>query len=351
MLGAMTRRSLATAIAVPLLVGLWVAAALVPVPYVSYRPGSTTDMLAETQGQERIQVSGHQAYYDDDGGSLRMTTVSVTPPERDVSIFEALGAWLSDEQAVEPYLAVYDRGETDQQSDTEGEVDMVSSQDAAIAVALTELGYDLETHLAILAVEPDMPADGKLEQGDEVLSVNGVEVTDAGQVGEAVRQGGDVDLVVRRDGKRREVTISPKDTADGPRIGVQVGPTYDFPFDVTVLIDPRIGGPSAGLMFSLAIYDTLTPGPLTGGHDIAGTGEIRADGTVVPIGGIAQKVVGARNAGTDLFLVPSPNCEEALGAPRGDMRLVRVKTFEDALSSVKAWVDDPKADLPSCEEE
>ena len=140
----MSRRSLATVIAVPLLVGLWVAAALVPVPYVTYHPGSTTDMLSETGGQERIQVVGHQAYYDDDG-SLRMTTVSVTPPQDDVSIFEALTAWVSDEEAVEPYDAVYDQGETDKQSDTEGAVDMVSSQDAAIAVALTQLGYDLKT--------------------------------------------------------------------------------------------------------------------------------------------------------------------------------------------------------------
>ena len=126
----MSRRTLATVIAVPLLVGLWVAAALVPVPYVTYHPGSTTDMLSETGGQERIQVAGHRAYYDDNG-SLRMTTVSVTPPQDDVSIFEALTAWVSDEEAVEPYDAVYDKGETDKQSDTEGAVDMVSSQDAA----------------------------------------------------------------------------------------------------------------------------------------------------------------------------------------------------------------------------
>ena len=98
-------------------------------------------------------------------------------------------------------------------------------------------------------------------------------------------EGKPFELVIRRDGKRQRVEVTPKQTYDGPRIGVSLGAAYDFPFDVKVLIDPRIGGPSAGLMFSLAIYDTLTPGSLTGGHDIAGTGEITADGTVGPIGG------------------------------------------------------------------
>lgn len=347
----MSRRSLATAIAVPLLVGLWVAAALLPVPYVTYHPGSTTDMLSETGGKERIQVSGHEAYYDDESGALRMTTVSVTPPQEDVSIFEALTAWVSNEEAVEPYLAVYEKGETDQQSDTEGAVDMVSSQDAATVVALNQLGYHLTPHIQVTDVVADAPADGKLEKGDRVLEVNGKPVSSSQQVVDVAATGKPMAVTVRRDGKRKTVEVTPAQTKDGPRIGISVGPTYDFPFDVSVLVDPRIGGPSAGLMFSLAIYDTLTPGPLTGGHDIAGTGEILPDGKVQPIGGIAQKVVGARDAGADLFLVPDANCEEALGAPNGDMRLVRVKTMPDALASIQKFVDDPDADLPSCEKE
>ena len=83
-------------------------------------------------------------------------------------------------------------------------------------------------------------------------------------------------------------------------------------------------------MFSLAIYDTLTPGSLTGGREIAGTGEIDADGTVGPIGGIQQKIVGARDDGAQLFLVPTDNCAEALGADNGDMRLVQAETFDEA---------------------
>ena len=215
-------------------------------------------MLSETGGQERIQVSGHQAYYDD--GSLRMTTVSVTPPEDDVSIFEALTAWLSDEQAVEPYDAVYDEGETDQQTDTEGAVDMVSSKDAAIAVALTELGYDLKTAVTIQEVVPDSPSDGVLEAGDRCSAVERHQGRPG--LGRRRRRRGrkPFSLVVSRDGKRQRVELTPRETDDGPRIGISLGAGYDFPFDVDVLIDPQIGGPSAGLMFSLAIYDTLSPG-------------------------------------------------------------------------------------------
>ncbi|MBI2243758.1 MAG: hypothetical protein HYU55_07355 [Nocardioides sp.] len=103
-------------------------------------------------------------------------------------------------------------------------------------------------------------------------------------------------------------------------------------------------------MFSLAIYDTLTPGSLTGGATVAGTGTIDAAGNVGPIGGIQQKIVGARDAGAELFMVPPDNCEEALGAPNGDMRLVRADTMHDARVAVAAWVKDHDADLPSCEE-
>ena len=115
-----------------------------------------------------------------------------------------------------------------------------------------------------------------------------------------------------------------------------------------VNIDPDIGGPSAGLMFSLAIYDTLTPGSLTGDQVVAGTGTIKDDGSVGPIGGIQQKIVSARDDGASLFLVPPDNCDDALGAPNEDMRLVRADTMHDAVTSIEAWVKNPDASLPTC---
>ena len=161
-----------------------------------------------------------------------------------------------------------------------------------------------------------------------------------------------------RDGKEVDVQVTPEErSADlfgavtvtgSPQIGIFLGQGFILPFPVTVTIDPRIGGPSAGLMFSLAIYDTLTPGSLTGGGRVAGTGEIAADGTVGAIGGIQQKIVGAREDGAELFLVPADNCEDTKGAHNGDMRLVRVDTFDTAKSALEAWAEDHDAKLPSC---
>jgi PDZ domain-containing protein len=135
------------------------------------------------------------------------------------------------------------------------------------------------------------------------------------------------------------------------RVGIVVGPSYEFPFDVSLNIDDRIGGPSAGLIFSLAVYDTLTPGSLTGGTAVAGTGTIAEDGTVGPIGGIQQKIIAAADSGAELFLVPPGNCESAaaLGLDEEEMRLVKAPTMSSAVTSIKTYVEEPDAPLPSCE--
>ncbi len=151
-----------------------------------------------------------------------------------------------------------------------------------------------------------------------------------------------------RDGKQTTVSFKPG-TKDGkPYLGVSVGIGYELPFDVNVDIDPAIGGPSAGLMFSLAIYDTLTPGSMTDGKAIAGTGTISPDGSVGPIGGIQQKIPAALHDGAKLFLVPASNCADAVGADHGDMRLVKVDTMDSAVDSIEAWAKNPDAKLPTC---
>ena len=201
---------------------------------------------------------------------------------------------------------------------------------------------------------------------DLIRKVNGTPLSDdIGKASDELRAaikstapGQQVTLTVLRDGKEVDVPVTPEErSADlfgavtvtgSPQIGIFLGQGFILPFPVTVTIDPRIGGPSAGLMFSLAIYDTLTPGSLTGGGRVAGTGEIAADGTVGAIGGIQQKIVGAREDGAELFLVPADNCEDTKGAHNGDMRLVRVDTFDTAKSALEAWAEDPDAKLPSC---
>ncbi len=352
----MSRRSLAIIIAAFLESGLLIAALVVRVPYVRLSPGSTVDVLSTVGGEERVTVQGAKAYYD--GGELRMTTVSATPPEEEIGILEALRGWLSDEQAVKPRELVYSEDETDEESAREGAQQMQSSQDYAVAVALRELGYDVPQVPVVSAVVAGLPADGALSIGDEIVAVNGKRTPTPKAVGKGVQQvevGSEVAITVRRAGEKETYRIKPVAVeVDGetvPRIGIEIGVDYKFPFEVSINIGEDIGGPSAGLMFSLAVFDTLTPGSLTGGHIIAGTGEILPDGTVGQIGGIEQKIVGAGDAGAELFLVPSDNCDDALGAPNGDTRLVRVTSFEEAKSAIEAWVDDPDAELPSCEDE
>ncbi|HEY0950795.1 YlbL family protein [Nocardioides sp.] len=351
----MTQRTVAGLLAVPLLIGLWVTAALKPLPFVTYEPGLTVDVLgANEEGKPIIEVEGHRTYPDD--GQLRMTTVYVSQPEPkgNNNLFELMRDWVSDEDAVYPYDAVYRQGETVEDNRKQGAQEMTSSQDAATAVALEELGYDV-TEAVVAGVAKGTPADGVLKTGDVLLRVDDTAVATADEVVDTVsgRTGAQpVELLIRRDGQRRTVTLTPQVTDGRPQIGIQVGTQAksDLPVKVHIAIDPAIGGPSAGLMFSLGIYDTLTPGSLTGGATIAGTGTMDAAGNVGPIGGIQQKIVGARDAGAELFMVPPDNCAEALGAPNGDMRLVRAATMHDARVAIAAWVKDHDADLPSCEE-
>ncbi len=349
----MTQRTIAGILAVPLLLGLVVAAALESLPYVTYKPGLTVNVLGDNDaGDPIIAIEGKPTYQDD--GQLRMTTVFVSQRDAHNHIFELMADWISPSDAVYPVEAVYPDEGTVEQDKEESQAEMTSSQDAATAAALTALGYDV-TEPVVFSVQKGAPADGVLEAGDAILRVGGAatETTDdvIAAVGDA-EAGQPLEMVVRRDGKRRTVAVTPRDGDGKPQIGVQLATqTTDFPIDVTIGIDPAIGGPSAGLMFSLGIYDTLTPGSMTGGQAIAGTGTIDAAGNVGPIGGIQQKIVGAREDGAELFLVPPGNCEEAAGARAGDMRLVEAPTTRSAIDSVEAWVKDPDADLPTCGDE
>jgi PDZ domain-containing protein len=361
----MNQRMAAAAGAVLLVIALAVVALLAPLPYTRYAPGPTIDVLGAPDGKEIIQVGGDRKTYRDDG-QLRMTTVSVTPKDTNLNLFEVMAAWLDRSDAVYPKEAVYPDNKTADEVRNEGQVQMVSSQDTAVAVAEQALGYTVTPSLEVTLVSPGSPADGALAVRDLIRKVNGTPLSDdIGKASEQLRAaikatppGQQVTLTVLRDGKEVDVPVTPEQpTSDlfgvakvtgTPQLGIFLGEGFILPFDVSVNIDPRIGGPSAGLMFALGIYDTLTPGPLTGGGRVAGTGEIASDGTVGPIGGIQQKIVGAREDGAQLFLVPAPNCEDVKGARNGDMRLVKVDTFDTAKSAIETWAKDHDAKLPSC---
>src|SRR3954451_20189399 len=343
----MNRRSAATIAVLCLLIGLLAAAVLVPVPYVTESPGPTVNVLGHTSGKPIIAVTGHKTYPTD--GDLRLTTVSVTNPTHRIGLGEALAAWFDGARAVYPRDVIYPPDQSVEDVETQSAVEMVSSQDTAIAAALHELGYQLPLRVEIVNVTKGAPADGHLLARDRVMKVNGQTITDVSQVSNAIQTSGvgkPATFVVRRDGAAKTVTVTPKASADDPQkaaVGVQIQPGYDFPFDVAVRLADDIGGPSAGLIFSLGVYDTLTPGSLTGGTDIAGTGTITGKGRVGPIGGIQQKIVAAADAGAKLFLVPPDNCDDALHADvkKDEIRLVKATTMHSAVASLKTYAKDP----------
>ena len=326
--------------------------AVVTVPYVRFSPGPTVDVLGElSAGKPIISVNGHETYKT--SGQLRMTTVSQTRRESNMSLWAALSAWANPSQALLPYDVIYRDDSTPEQDRTEGRLEMVSSQDNATAAALKELGYQLAPRPAVLMTVPGGAADGQLKAHDVIVSVNGSAISEAKQVQDIVRAlkpGDRVAVDVLRNGKPRSFTLTTKPDAQDPKralIGIQMGLGYDFPFQVSVQVPEEIGGPSAGLIFSLAIYDTLTPGELTAGRSIAGTGTIDEQGKVGPIGGIQQKIAAAEEAGATLFLVPPDNCDEAIAADT-DLELVRADTMHSALEAIKAYAANQDAALPAC---
>ncbi len=348
----MSRRTLASLLAAGLLVVLVVAAARAPVPYVTLSPGPTLDILGEQNGEPIVQVDGHRTYPAE--GELRLTTVSVSNPERKVSLFEALQAWVRSDVAVLPYEAMYPEPSTAEKERAQSQAQMVSSQDTAVAAALEELGYELKTHALVTGVTPDGPSDGVLEARDHILRIDDTDVTEVQQVLDVLgkREPGDkVAVTVRRDGRERRVvveTAAAPDDEDRAVLGILVGTGFEFPFDVRIALDQSIGGPSAGLMFALSVYDALTPGSLTGGAAVAGTGSITSEGVVGPIGGVQQKIAAARDDGAELFLVPKDNCAVALAAPTDGIELIRADDLSSAIDALETYANDPSADLPRC---
>ncbi|GAA4108969.1 PDZ domain-containing protein [Nocardioides fonticola] len=347
---AMTQRTMAALVAVPLLLGLFAAAGFTPLPYATYSPGPTVDILGQPNGSETVQIVGRKTYRDD--GQLRMVTVNVSPVGEKLGLLPLLSEWFNRKDAVYPYDYVHPDDVSAEQDRQEGAVSMVTSQDVAIADVLRRLDIPVKPAIGVYYVTPGSPADGKLEPRDIFLKVGGERITTAEQLVKVVRatpKGDPISITVQRDGKVKTLSITPEVEDGVQRVGVQPGQLFRYPFQVRVNIDPQIGGPSAGMMFALAIYDTLTPGSLTDGKVIAGTGTLDLDGNVGPIGGIQQKIAGAQRDGAQLFLVPKDNCAEALGAASPHPELVRVDTLDTALDAIEAWTADPSAKLPSCE--
>lgn len=345
----MSRRTLTLAVAGFLVVLLSAVAALLPVPYVALNPGPVSDVLGGAGKTELIHIDGRTTYPAE--GKLDLTTVSVLGgPAKRLDLVTALRGWVDDKVAVVPEEQVYPEGETAEEAEQQSAAEMRDSQENATTAALRQLGIPITSRLLVQDVPKGSPSRGKLRTGDQLLAVDGTPVAGGAQLRELItsREAGDrVRLTVRRDGATVTATVRTIAAEDGRAIvGITTQDDAEYPFTVEISLED-VGGPSAGLMFALGIVEKLTPGSLTGGTHVAGTGTIDDAGRVGAIGGITQKMLGAKAAGATVFLAPPGNCEEAKATKPDGLRLVRAATLASSVRSLER-LSEGRSKVPRC---
>ena len=333
----MSRRSVTLLVAAAGVLAALAVAVVAPVPYVALTPGPTLNTLGTLSGKPLIQIAGHRTYPAK--GNLNMVTVSfIGGPGTAFNIFAALRSWLSPHDAVVPSSEIFTPGDSPQQVARQDTEEMANSQETATAAALCQLKIGFKTIDTVRSTVKGMPAASALRAGDVITAVDGTPVSCKADAGTLIKQrkaGAPVQLTVLRHGRTVPARLTTADVQGQPEIGVYLMEGFTFPFSVTIRVG-NIGGPSAGLMFALGLIDKITPDDLTGGRFIAGTGEIEANGTVEPIGGIQQKMAGARAAGATIFLTPAANCADAVGAVPAGMRLIKVSSLAGAIAALDA---------------
>ncbi|MEV7019036.1 PDZ domain-containing protein [Streptomyces sp. NPDC093991] len=361
----MPRRTVTMLASTLMLIALLCAGVFIPVPYAEMSPGPTVNTLGEHEGEPVLQIAGRKTYPAD--GNLNMTTVRVTSADYRMNLVEAVYGWLAHDTKVVPHDTLYPDGKTEEESTQENAEEFSQSQESAKVAALKELGIPVKSWVIVSTVVKDAPAEGKLHAGDVIKAVDGKAVKEPSDVAELVTEhapGEDVVFTVvpakeqaaaekeKRTAVRTEqvtVTTRASDDAGEERavVGISAGTDHTFPFAIDIKL-ADVGGPSAGLMFALGVYDKLTPGALTGGAFVAGTGTIDDEGKVGPIGGIEMKTVGARDKGAEYFLTPADNCAAAAKDTPDGLTLVKVGTMDDALDALKDIRAGDTAGLPTC---
>jgi Lon-like protease len=293
-------------------------------PWYAIVPGPPRDV------EPLISVTGRPEYQS--AGRFVMTSVAFNQ----LTTLGTLAAWLDPHRSVVSKSTVYPSGVTPTQEHRRAISDMDQSKlDAAYVVFSHLLGYPKDHRRGALVegVVPGCAADGKLYPGDLILSIDRTPVggsAQASRIIQAAPSGSALNFDIRAGGEDQVVRLIRKPCGGQPKPLVGVSLIPNFPIGVQIQ-SGDIGGPSAGLMWALGLYDLLTPGDLTGGRTVAGTGQIGLDGKVYPIGGIGDKIVAAERTGADVFLLPKDNYAEAKAASSGGMTLVPVTSFDDAL--------------------
>ncbi len=328
--------------------------AALPVPYVVFSPGPVRDTLGQTSdGEDLIVIDGVETYPTD--GQLDLTTIRVAGgPLGRVSVLDAVAAYVDSSRSLRPVETVYPPEETREQAREASTAQMVSAQQSAAVAALLQLGQEVPARLVVGGFAGNPAAEEVIQAQDLVTAIDGQEVSGSGELVQLLQgyDGGDtVQVALDRGGQGLTVPVELAESDEGSTVlGVLIAPDYELPYEVSYDVG-GIGGPSAGLMFSLGIFDKLTPGALTAGAHVAGTGTMNDDGTVGPIDGIQQKMVGARDVGAAWFLAPAGNCADVVGAVPDDLQVAAVATLEEAITAVEAVAADEGTDtLPTCEQ-
>lgn len=331
---SLSRRGWTVLLSLLLVFGFGIAGLLVKIPYVALGPGPTYDVLGDSDSSQVIEIKGGKTFPTK--GQLRMTTVSRID---EVTLFGGLGMWISGDYALAPRDEYFRPGESDEDVKKESVKQFKDSQSAAEVAALRKLGYPVKVVAG--EIVSDSPADKVLKVGDQLVVVNGEKVGKAEDVRRSLKgtnPGDRIKMTIRRAGageeKAIELRLAARDDREEGFIGLVARERADVPFKIDVKL-ADVGGPSAGLVFALAIYDQLTPGPLTNGKTIAGTGSIAENGAVERIGGIGFKLSAAAEAGAQTFLVPEGNCAEAVDAGVEGLELVRVGTLDEAIAALE----------------
>lgn len=303
------------------------------VPYAAEGPGPMFDTLGEVDGEQVVAIDGAET--DETAGELNMTTVSV---RTNMSLAQAAARWVGTDDDLVPIEQIFPPNVSEEDVQKSNEAAFLMSESAATVAAMHYLGAEVK--VVVAEVLDGSPAQESLRAEDVITHVDGREVDQPGQVQDLVqakKPGDEVSLTVDRGGEVEHVTVTlgqSEEDPDVPQVGILMtsAPVDDIKVNYNL---QDVGGPSAGMMFSLAVIDKLSPGELNGGRVVAGTGTISENGEVGPIGGIAHKVEAAEQNGAELFLAPSTNCAEAMSRDRGDLVVASVDTLDDAVTAME----------------
>ncbi len=328
---------------VVLLIGAFVVLHLITVPYVAYVPG---EALPANGPHGAVTVAGRHT----GAGNLYLVTIA---EQSRVSEWDRLTAsWLHKDWALLPRKAVTG-GLSNAQYNQQNAQAMSDSQEYAKVAALRRLGYSVTESgdgALVLQVNAGEPATGKFQPGDVITAVGGKPVSLAADVGTAIHASGTgkpLTFTVRRRSGPVAITVAPvacgaacPNDAQRPVIGVAVqtdNQAFVFPKNVDLSIATQgIGGPSAGLAFTLGAIDALTTNQLTGGHAVAATGTIDPTGAVGEVGGVTQKTITVYRQGARYFLVPVGEAADARKAAAGHhLTIVPVATLDQALAFLR----------------